>query len=267
VAAISAEVAVPQQPRLRVAIPKAAAYVALALGSLLVWQLVNGIVGPNLMPGPAAVWQRAVELARSGQLQQNTALSAQRLVEGWAIGCAVSIPAGMIMATVPLFRRIVDPFLHFFRFIPPIAFVSLALIWFGVGETSKVVLIIYTTCFTVTIATVSGALAVHKETIWAARSLGAKGRQIPFRVVMPATVPAIITGMRLAMATAFKTIIGAEMIGAKAGLGFMIWEARGFLGFETIFVGIIALALMGLLADVLLRVILRPIAYRYGARL
>lgn len=244
-----------------------AGYVLLALASLAVWQILNLMVGGNLMPGPAAVLERAIDLAQKGQLQENTALSAQRLVQGWAIGCVVSIPLGMVMAQVPLFRRVVDPFIHFFRFIPPIAFVSLALIWFGVGETSKVVLIIYTTCFTVTIATVSGALAVHKETIWAARSLGARGRQIPFRVIMPATVPAIITGMRLAMATAFKTIIGAEMIGAKAGLGFMIWEARGFLGFETIFVGIISLALMGLLADVLLRLLLRPIAYRYGAKL
>jgi NitT/TauT family transport system permease protein len=164
-------------------------------------------------------------------------------------------------------RQAVEPYLHFFRFIPPIAFVSLALIWFGIGEMSKIVLIIYTTSFTVTVATLSGALSVRREAIWAAQSLGATPTQIPFLIVVPAALPTIITGVRLAMGTAFKTIIGAEMIGAKSGLGFMIWDARGFLDFETIFVGIVALALMGLLADWLLRTLLRPVSLRYGIAL
>jgi ABC-type nitrate/sulfonate/bicarbonate transport system permease component len=239
-------------------------YVALVSATLALWQVVHVIAGPNLVSGPLDVWLRGVELTQSGRLQENLAISAERLVIGWAIGCVVSIPLGLLMAQIPLVRRAVEPYLHFFRFIPPIAFVSLALIWFGIGEMSKIVLIVYTTSFTVTVATLSGALSVRREAIWAARSLGATSSQIPFVVVVPATLPSIITGVRLAMGTAFKTIIGAEMIGAKSGLGFMIWDARGFLDFETIFVGIVALALMGLFADWLLRVAMRPLSIRYG---
>jgi NitT/TauT family transport system permease protein len=179
----------------------------------------------------------------------------------------VSVPLGLLMAQISIVRRAIEPYLHFFRFIPPIAFVSLALIWFGIGEMSKIVLIVYTTSFTVTVATLGGALSVRREAIWAAQSLGATPRQIPFLVIAPATMPSIITGVRLAMGTAFKTIIGAEMIGAKSGLGFMIWDARGFLDFETIFVGIVALAVMGLFADWFLRTLLRPVSVRYGIAL
>jgi len=239
-------------------------YSALVCGTLVLWQVVHLIAGANLVSGPADVLARAVELAESGKLQENLAISAARLAIGWVIGCTLAVPLGLAMAQIPIVRRAVEPYLHFFRFIPPIAFVSLALIWFGIGEMSKIVLIIYTTSFTVTIATLSGALSVRREAVWAAKSLGASATQIPFVVIVPATLPSIITGVRLAMGTAFKTIIGAEMIGAKSGLGFMIWDARGFLDFETIFVGIVALALMGLFADWLLRTALRPVSIRYG---
>jgi taurine transport system permease protein len=242
-------------------------YTVLAAATLAIWQLVHLLVGPNLLSGPQDVLARAIELTQGGKLQKHLAISGERLAIGWAIGCAVSIPLGLLMAQIPLVRRAIEPYLHFFRFIPPIAFVSLALIWFGIGEMSKIVLIIYTTSFTVTVATLSGALSVRREAIWAAQSLGASPNQIPFLVIAPATMPSIITGMRLAMGTAFKTIIGAEMIGAKSGLGFMIWDARGFLDFETIFVGIVALAVMGLFADWFLKTLLRPVSLRYGIAL
>lgn len=245
--------------------PRALAYAGLAAASVLAWQAVHLLVGPTLLPAPASVAARAVELLANGVLQEHAAVSAQRLFLGWALGCAVSVPLGLVLAQVPLFRRIADPYLNFFRFIPPIAFVSLALIWFGLGESSKVALIVYTTSFTVIIATIAGALAVPREKVWAARSLGASRRQVVLRVTMPATVPAIITGVRLGMANSFKTIVAAEMIGAKSGLGFMLWSSRAFLDFESIFLGIAVLALMGLLADSLLRAALRPLAYRYGA--
>jgi NitT/TauT family transport system permease protein len=242
-------------------------YLGLALATLLAWQGIHLLVGPDLLPAPAAVWARAVALTTSGVLPEHVIITAERLLLGWAIGCLISVPLGLAMAHIPLVRRAIDPSLNFFRFIPPIAFVSLALIWFGIGEPSKVALIVYTTSFTVIIATVSGALAVDPEKLRAAQCLGASERQLLFLVRMPATVPAIITGMRLGMANSFKTIVGAEMIGAKSGVGFLIWNSRAFLDFETIFLGIAILAAMGLLFDLALRAALRPIAYRYGARL
>jgi NitT/TauT family transport system permease protein len=168
------------------------------------------------------------------------------------------------MAQIGLVRRILDPYLHFLRFIPPIAYVSLALIWFGVGEFSKVVLIVYTTSFTVTVATLAAALGVRKELLWAAHSLGASRAQTVLGVLLPASVPGVITGMRLGLATSFKTIVAAEMVGAKSGLGYLIWSSRGTLDFEAILVGVVLLAIMGLVGDTAFRLALRPIAVRFG---
>src|SRR5579871_4226112 len=97
-------------------------YVALIVGTLVVWQILHLVVGANLLTGPLDVASRAVDLWQSGQLQANVAISAQRLVLGWAIGCVVSVPLGLLMSQVSLVRRTVEPYLHFFRFIPPIAF-------------------------------------------------------------------------------------------------------------------------------------------------
>jgi NitT/TauT family transport system permease protein len=244
---------------------RAAGYLGLATAVLALWQLLHMLAGPDLLPGPAAVAARGVELTQSGALQEHLLASAERLAFGWLGGCLLGIPLGLAMAQIPIVRRAVEPYIHFFRFIPPIAFVSLALIWFGIGEVSKIVLIVYTTSFTVIVATVAGALGINREKIWAAQSLGASRRQILSAVLLPATVPHIVTGMRLGMANSFKTIVGAEMIGAKSGLGFLIWSSRGFLDFESILLGIVALALLGLVADVLFRLAMQPLRQRFGA--
>jgi ABC-type nitrate/sulfonate/bicarbonate transport system permease component len=245
--------------------PRGVGYASLIAALLGLWQALHLLAGPDLLPGPEGVATRGVELAQAGTLQDDLLASAERLALGWFGGCMIGIPLGLAMAEVPLLRRVVEPYIHFFRFIPPIAFVSLALIWFGVGELSKIVLIVYTTSFTVTVATAAGALAVHREKLWAAEALGASPRQILWTVLLPATVPQIVTGMRLGMANAFKTIVAAEMIGARSGLGFLIWSSRGFLDFEAIFLGIACLALLGLVADLLLRLAARPLRHRFGA--
>jgi NitT/TauT family transport system permease protein len=246
---------------------RAAGYVALAAAILAAWQVAAVLAGANLLPGPAAVLVRASQLAASGELQEHVGYSAERLFVGWLIGCVIAVPLGLTMAQVGLVRRIVEPYLHFLRFIPPIAYVSLALIWFGIGELSKVVLIVYTTSFTVTVATLTAALSVRQEVVWAAHCLGASPRQTLYRVLLPASVPGMVTGMRLGLATSFKTIVAAEMIGARSGLGYLIWSSRGLLDFESIMVGVVVLACMGLLADVLFRCALRPIAYRFQVAL
>jgi taurine transport system permease protein len=248
-----------------VRMPRGLGYVALVAALLGIWQALHLLAGPDLLPGPAAVLTRGMDLVQAGTLQDDVLASAERLALGWLGGCLIGVPLGLAMAEVPLLRRIAEPYIHFFRFIPPIAFVSLALIWFGVGEMSKIILIVYTTSFTVTVATAAGALSVHREKLWAAEALGATRHQILWTVLLPATVPQIVTGMRLGMANAFKTIVAAEMIGARSGLGFLIWSSRGFLDFEAIFLGIAALALLGLVADLLLRLAARPLRHRFGS--
>ena len=112
-------------------------------------------------------------------------------------------------------RQLLDPYIEFFRFIPPIAFVTLAVIWFGIGETSKVVLIFYTSVFIVTVSTIASVLAIPENRINAASNLGASQRQIMTSVVLPSTIPGIVTGARLAMGNSFLTIVSAEIVAAQ----------------------------------------------------
>ena len=125
---------------------------------------------------------------------------------------------------------------EYLRFVPPVTLVSLFVIWFGVGETSKIVLIFWTVIFIVLVNTAAGAASVREGTIRAARCLGATHAQIITRVVIPETVPYIVTGLRLAIGNAFMTIVAAEMLAAQSGIGYIIWNAQLYAQLDRIFV-------------------------------
>ena len=186
---------------------------------------------------------------------------------GWVIGCAIAIPLGLVAGRSALVRAIFDPYVEFFRFIPPIAFITLFLIWFGLGETSKILLIVYTTMFVTFLNTMTGAMSVEPEKIRAARCMGATPRQTFVHVVVPATVPHIVTGLRLAMGNAFMTVVAAELVAAQSGVGHLIWNSRLFAQTDFVFVGIITLGLMGFTANWALKKIALRLAYRYNIQL
>jgi ABC-type nitrate/sulfonate/bicarbonate transport system permease component len=131
--------------------------------------------------------------------------------------------------------------------------ITVAVIWFGIGEGSKIFLIIYTTVFIVILNTAAGVSAVAPNKIRAARSLGAGAGQVFFFVALPATMPYILTGMRLAMANSFVTIIAAELVAANNGLGRMIWDSRMYMLVDQIFVALVVLGFLGFTADRLFR--------------
>jgi NitT/TauT family transport system permease protein len=170
------------------------------------------------------------------------------------------------MGSSQFVRAFMDPYVEFFRFVPPIAFVTLAVIWFGLGETSKIVLIVYTTVFMVAINTMIGVLGVEPDKRFAALCLGATERQVFLHVTIPAIVPNIVTGMKIAMGNSFMTVVSAEMVAAKSGVGFLIFNSRLFLLTEWIFVGIITLGLMGFVTDRALRVVAVTLLKRYEVK-
>src|SRR5262249_25962939 len=154
------------------------------------------------------------DLIRNGQLADNVTASLSRIVVGYVIGTLVGIPLGLFMGRSKIVRAFVDPYVEFFRFIPPIAFVTLPIIWFGLGEASKIVLIVYTTLFMVAINTMIGVLSIDPDKHFAALCLGASERQVFFHVTIPASIPNIVTGMKIAMGNSFMTVVSAEMIAA-----------------------------------------------------
>lgn len=231
---------------------------------LAIWQLAALAYGPDVIPSPADTWRGASELLADGSLLRYIGISFYRVLVGWALGSLVAIPLGLVIGKVGAIRVVAEPFLNFIRFIPPIAFITLFLVWFGIGEESKIALILYATLFIVVMNTLTGVLSIEDDKIRSARSMGASEWQILVHVVIPATTPYIFTGIRLAMGTSYMAIIGAEMIAANEGVGFLIWNSRLYFRTDWIFVGLISLGLMGFVTDRVVGLIGRKLLFRYG---
>jgi NitT/TauT family transport system permease protein len=238
------------------------------LCALLVWTALAWWVGkPAFLPSPAKTLDGAIELVRNGDLQADVAISFMRIMVGFTVGTLIGIPLGLLMGMSRFVRAFMDPYVEFFRFIPPIAFVTLAVIWFGLGETSKIVLIVYTTLFMVAINTMIGVLGIEPDKRFAALCLGATRTQVFVHVMIPAVIPSIVTGMKIAMGNSFMTVVSAEMVAARSGIGFLIFNSRLFLLTEWIFVGIITLGTMGFITDRALRLLASTLLKRYDVKM
>lgn len=238
---------------------------AISIGAgLTIWQLLSFRFPPLFLPSPTDTWIAAGELIEDGTLFRAILASSLRILAGWTMGVVIGIPVGILMGHFSIVRRLLDPYIEFFRFIPPIAFVTLAVIWLGPGEASKVALIFYTTVFIVTINTIAGVLSVPELRVRAAASLGAGSFRTLWTVIVPSTVPYMVTGARLAMGNSFLTIVSAEIIAAQEGLGSLIWTARNYARTEWVFVGIIALGILGFCFDRVVRWIASRALRRYA---
>jgi len=245
-----------------------AAYGGYALGFaslFVIWQLASlYLVSSVLFPPPTVVFRKGLVLTKNGVLLAHLAASLQRILAGFVAGSLLGIPIGLAMGSFRPVRRLLEPYTEFLRFIPSVAMITVAVIWFGIGEASKVFLIIYTTIFIVILNTAAGVSAIAPNKIRAAESLGATRAQIFVHVALPATVPYILTGMRLAMANSFTTIVAAELIAANDGLGKMLWDGRLFMLVDEIFVSLVTLGLLGFATDRMFRWSIYTFAGKYS---
>ena len=239
---------------------------ALGFASLFVlWHLASiYLVSSVLFPPPAIVFRKAVILVLNGVLLEHLWASVQRILLGFIAGSLLGIPIGLAMGSFRPVRQVLEPYTEFLRFIPSVAMITVAVIWFGIGEASKIFLIIYTTIFIVILNTAAGVSAIANNKIRAAQALGATPGQIFFHVALPATVPYILTGMRLAMANSFTTIVAAELIAANEGLGKMLWDGRMFMLVDDIFVSLVSLGLLGFAVDRMFRWSIYTFAGKYS---
>jgi ABC-type nitrate/sulfonate/bicarbonate transport system permease component len=233
---------------------------------IAIWEVLSWRFQPLFLPSPQLTLYAVRELWDEGVLLQSIGASLARILAGWSLGLVIGIPVGIVMGYFSFVRRLLDPYIEFFRFIPPIAFVTLAVIWLGPGEASKIALILYTTIFIVTINTIAGVLAVSQLRLRAAASLGAGPVQTLLTVIVPSTVPYMVTGARLAMGNSFLTIVSAEIVAAQVGLGSMIWTSRNYGKTEWVFVGIITLGVLGFACDRILRFTVRRLLRRYAVQ-
>lgn len=239
------------------------ALVSLAAG-FLIWQLLAMKFPITVFPSPAEVARSGAGMISDGSLFGHIGISLYRMMTGFILGCLIAIPTGLLMSVNKFFRRVMEPFVNFFRFVPAIAFVVFAILWFGIGEASKIFLILYNAFFAVTINTEAGVAAIPTNRIRAAQSLGSKGFHTFWHVLLPSTVPYILAGMRIAMGRSFSTIVAAEMLASLTGVGYLIFASREFMRTDSVFVGLITLGLMGFCSDRIFRVLIRRFGREYA---
>ncbi len=204
------------------------------LGFLVVWSAVSGAVialklfNPIFFPGPWVVGGALVTLAVKGQLWGHIAATLERVVLGFSTGAVLAIGLGLPAGYFRAVRNVVEPVVELLRPIPPLALLPLFIVWVGIGETSKVGFITYATFFPMFLTTVHAVGRMDPLLVRAAQSLGARPRQLFFRVILPAALPDMLTGLRLGIALSFFVIVISEFIGAEAGLGFLINDGRSF---------------------------------------
>lgn len=229
-----------------------------------IWGIASLAYTVDFLPSPLETILGAKEIILDGTLINFILISSQRVLSGWGLGILFAIPAGLLIGRIELLRRIFEPFIDFLRFIPAIGFLTLFLMWFGAGEKSKIVLIFYATVFVILINTIVGVLSIDKNRLQAARSLGASEVQIIYSVLIPSALPHIFTGVRLGLGGAFTSIVAAEMLAAKEGIGFLIYTSRLYFRTDWIFVGLLTLGLMGYISDRLIRLLGKSVLGRYG---
>lgn len=247
--------------------PRGAATSALSVALLigLWWLAAVAIINDStILPTPDAVARQFWTLATSGSGAQslwvNLKASLIRVALGWGIGVGSGIVIGVLMASNEYIRALVDPLIELARPIPPLAYVPLLVVWFGIGETSKLILIWAATFPVMVISTVAGIRGVDTSWQRTAVTLGASRVQLVTKVILPAAIPEIVTGARIASGLAWGTLVAAEIVAANSGLGYMILQASQFLQTSTIFVGIITIGLLAFALDRSLRVVERRLA-------
>ncbi|TDD91751.1 ABC transporter permease [Actinomadura darangshiensis] len=220
--------------------------VSVGFGIALWWGLA---AAGFTLPTPSEVVSKAGTLLSDGTLQQDIVASLGRVLAGFALGTALAIPVGFLMGWYGVVRGLVEPWIQFFRTIPPLAIIPLAIVLMGIGETPKIFVIFLAAFLVCVISTFQGVVDVDRTLINAARVLGAGDAGIFLRVVVPASTPFILVGMRVGLGSAWATLVAAELIAAQKGLGFRMQNAQLYYDLPTIFVGLIAIGILGLLMD------------------
>lgn len=231
-------------------------YVAAAAVVLLAWQLVVLLTHPSqaVLPTPGQTLRTLWSLARSGKLWVDAGASLGRVLCAWVLGAVVAIPLGLLQGTHPRLRRVLEPLFELFRPISPLAWIPMAILWFGVGETGKIFILFIATFFPILLNTLSGVQGVDPVLVRAGRVLGCDNDARLFRrVILPAAMPQILVGLRIAFGTGWAAIIAAELVAANKGLGYLISNGMEILRSDQVLAGMIVIAVLGLLIDIAFR--------------
>ncbi|MBS9424227.1 taurine ABC transporter permease TauC [Photorhabdus caribbeanensis] len=238
---------------------------------LFIWWLVTtlGLIESVLLPAPGQVVHQLITAASEqgfmgATLWQHLAASLSRMLLALLAAVAIAIPVGIAMGLNEKIRAVIDPLIELYRPVPPLAYLPLIVIWFGIGETSKILLIWLAIFAPVTLSTVVGVQNVEQVRIRAAQALGASRWQLLKHVILPNALPELLTGLRIGLGVGWSTLVAAELIAATQGLGFMVQSAGEFLATDMVVAGIIVIALIACGLELGLRAIQRHLMPWHG---
>ncbi|XXD11025.1 taurine ABC transporter permease TauC [Klebsiella sp. R445] len=238
---------------------------------LAAWWAVTaiGLISPLFLPPPEQVFRKLLVIAgpqgfMDATLWQHLAASLTRIVIALAAATIVGVPVGIAMGLNPTVRGILDPLIELYRPVPPLAWLPLVIIWFGIGETPKILLIYLAIFAPVVMATLAGVKSAQPVRIRAAQSLGASRAQVLWLVILPGALPEILTGLRIGLGVGWSTLVAAELIAATRGLGFMVQSAGEFLATDVVLAGIAVIAIIAFLLELGLRALQRRLTPWHG---
>jgi NitT/TauT family transport system permease protein len=226
---------------------------------VLVWYAIaySGLINPGLVPTPHAVASRFWELLTQARLPLDMWMSTQRVFLGVTCGIVLAVPVGFVLGWYREIRSFIDPLINFFRALPPIALIPLVIVYFGIGEFAKIVILFYASFFAGVIVMYEGIAQISPIYVRVAKTLGATDREIFLKVIIPLTVPHMLTALRVALGVAWATLVASELIAAQQGLGALIQNASSFFQLDIIYVGIICIGFIALAMDMALRTVAR----------
>ena len=221
------------------------------LGILALWQMAStaGWVNAYLLPSPLRVAAAILNAGRGGELGRHVAASLLRVGEGFGITVCLALPLAVLASFAPRLTAAFNPLLTFLRNIPPLALIPVLILWFGLGESSKLALIVLTSFFPVFMGAVTGLGSVDPRLVEMGRSLGFSRLRILERIMFPESVPSLLNGLRLGLGYSWRAIIGAEMIAAASGLGYWILDAEELARIDVVFAGIVGIGILGIILD------------------
>lgn len=235
-------------PRRPVRVPEGVLTLMTVAAILALWTLVSvlALVPELFLPSPWAVLRKLHAVATEGfvdaTLLEHALTSIARVSTALLLAVATAVPLGILIGLSRRIRAVADPLIEFYRPVPPLAYLPLVVIWCGIGELSKVLLIYLAVFAPLAIATVQGVRRVDESRIRAARSLGARQWQLARLVILPSALPDILTGVRIGLGVGWSTLVASELIAATRGLGFMIQSAAQFLVTDVVLMGILVIA-------------------------
>ncbi|MBO3657219.1 taurine ABC transporter permease TauC [Acinetobacter haemolyticus] len=243
------------------------------LSVLVIWYLITALkIVPSLfLPSPQAVWQKFLEVSQQGfmkaTLWQHLAASISRVLLALVAAIAIGVPLGLWMGLNKWVRAVLDPLVELLRPIPPLAYLPLLVIWFGIGETTKVLLIFFSILAPVIISSTHGVISHQLNRERAALSLGASQSQVFWHVILPTALPHILTGIRIGLGVGWSTLVASELVAADRGIGFMVQSAAQFLITDTVVLGIIVIAIVAVSFELFLRWLQKQLSPWYGQQL